>query len=74
MSGSSTISRRTLVQAMAVGAGAVAVTRGAAAQQPAQRAAPPTTITTPPRDFGPTGATASAEDPLRRSVLAHGYL
>ncbi len=56
MSGSSTISRRTLVQAMAVGAGAIAVTRGAAAQQQAQRAAPATTITTPPRDFGPNAA------------------
>jgi gluconolactonase len=50
-----TISRRTLVAAMAVGAGtAVARPRGAMAQ--AERAAPPSTITSPPRDFGPNGA------------------
>ena len=50
-----TISRRTLVAAMAVGAGtAVARPRDAMAQ--AERAAPPSTITSPPRDFGPNGA------------------
>jgi gluconolactonase len=48
---SSTMSRRTLVQAMAAGAGALAVsTRTAMAQD---RATPATTVTTPPRDFGP---------------------
>jgi gluconolactonase len=52
---SSTISRRTLVTAITVGAGgAVVGSRGAIAQ--AERAAPPNTITSPPRDFGPNGA------------------
>ena len=52
---SSTISRRTLVTAITVGAGgAVVGSRGAIAQ--AERAAPPSTITSPPRDFGPNGA------------------
>jgi gluconolactonase len=51
MSGSSTLSRRTLVQAMAVGAGALAVSAREAIAQ--DRASPPTTVTTPPRDFGP---------------------
>jgi gluconolactonase len=48
-----TMSRRTLVSAMAVGA-AVAGSRGAMAQT--ERAAPPSTVTSPPRDFGPNGA------------------
>ena len=46
-----TMSRRTLVGAITVGA--VAVSRGALAQE---RPAPPSTVTTPPRDFGPSGA------------------
>jgi len=49
----SLVSRRTLVGAMAVGA-AFAGSRLAMAQ--AERAAPPSTITSPPRDFGPNGA------------------
>ena len=49
------VSRRTLVQGLAVGAGAaVAGMSGALAQN--APAAPPTTITTPPRDFSPRGA------------------
>ena len=52
-----TLSRRTLVQALAAGAGAMVAGAGTAAAQPAARsAAPPSTITTPPRDFGPRGA------------------
>ncbi len=52
----STISRRTLVQGLAVAAGATMTGAGGAlAQQPAPMG-PPTTITTPPRDFGPMGA------------------
>src|SRR5271169_6098859 len=47
------VSRRTLVGAMAVGA-TVAGSRGALAQ--AERGAPPSTVTSPPRDFGPNGA------------------
>jgi gluconolactonase len=47
------VSRRTLVGAMAVGA-TLAGSRGALAQ--AERAAPPSTVTSPPRDFGPNGA------------------
>src|SRR3982750_4043589 len=55
----STISRRTLVGSLALAAGAtMAGASGALAQQAGQPqpAAPPTTITTPPRDFGPGGA------------------
>jgi gluconolactonase len=61
-----TISRRTLVAAVAVGAGAAAVApRNAIAQAEraappstaqAERAAPPSTVTSPPRNFGPNGA------------------
>ena len=47
------ISRRALVGAMAAGA-AITGSRGAMAQ--AQKAAPQTVITTPPRDFGSHGA------------------
>ena len=50
---SRTLSRRTLVGAMAAGA-VVAGSRNAMAQ--AEKAAPPSTVTTPPRDFGPNGA------------------
>ena len=50
------VSRRTLVAGMAAGAGAIALgARDAIAQT--GPAAPPTTITSPPRDFGPNGAT-----------------
>src|SRR6202163_3000898 len=55
----SVISRRTLVHGLAIAAGATVVgTSGALAQgaQGAQETVPPTTITTPPRDFGPGGA------------------
>jgi len=52
---SSTVSRRTLVAAVAAGAGAMALgSRGAMAQS--GPVAPPSTVTTPPRDFGPHGA------------------
>jgi gluconolactonase len=52
----SMISRRTLVRGLAIAAGASAVgSSGALAQQGGQLG-PPTTITTPPRDFGPDGA------------------
>jgi len=51
-----TISRRTLVHGLAAAAGATVIgTSGALAQQ-ASQVGPPTTITTPPRDFGPDGA------------------
>src|SRR5712691_11337541 len=50
------ISRRTLVHGLAIAAGAtVAGASGALAQQGGQLG-PPSTITTPPRDFGPNGA------------------
>jgi gluconolactonase len=49
------LSRRTLVQALAAGAGAAIARAGTAAAQSAP-VAPPTTITSPPRDFGPSGA------------------
>jgi gluconolactonase len=48
------LSRRTAIKAMGVGAGVVAVgARTALAQGPQPPAAPPSTVTTPPRDFGP---------------------
>ena len=50
-----TISRRRLVGAMAAGAGIVAL-RPLDARAQAGPAAPPSTITSPPRDFGPNGA------------------
>src|SRR5712691_7077503 len=52
----SIISRRTLVQGLAIAAGATMVGAGSALAQQSSEAAPPTTITTPPRDFGPNGA------------------
>ena len=56
----STMSRRTLVHGLALAAGAtMAGSSGALAQQgqsPPAPLGPPTTITTPPRDFGPGGA------------------
>jgi len=49
------VSRRTLVAAVAAGAGAIALgARDATAQT--GPVAPPSTITSPPRDFGPNGA------------------
>ncbi|MBW8854745.1 MAG: SMP-30/gluconolactonase/LRE family protein, partial [Bradyrhizobium sp.] len=48
------LSRRTLVQGLALGAATLAGAGSALAQT--GPAAPPTTITTPPRDFGPHGA------------------
>jgi gluconolactonase len=51
------ISRRKLVTALAVGAGAMALApRVASAADAAGPMAPPSTVTTPPRDFGPHGA------------------
>jgi gluconolactonase len=47
-------SRRRVLQAM--GAGAVALGSGAALAQAPGPVAPPSTVTTPPRDFGPGGA------------------
>ena len=52
----SMISRRTLVHGMAIAAGATVVGASEALAQQAGQVAPPTTITTPPRDFGPGGA------------------
>ena len=51
---STLVSRRMLIKALGTVAGAAAVApRLAQAQGPA---VPPSTVTTPPRDFGPTGA------------------
>ena len=59
---SSMLSRRTLVGAMAIGAGAtVAGSRGAMAQT--ERGVPPSVITGPPRDFGPNAAPNTYLDP-----------
>jgi gluconolactonase len=49
------LSRRTLVTTMAAGAGAMVVGSGSAFAQ-AKSMAPASTVTTPPRDFGPNGA------------------
>jgi gluconolactonase len=54
---STPLSRRELMKTIGVAAGAVALAPSfAGAQAPAGPVAPPTTITTPPRDFGPGGA------------------
>ena len=46
-----------IVQALGAGAGALALGAASArAQAPAGPAAPPSTVTTPPRNFGPSGA------------------
>src|SRR5437016_8642993 len=50
------MSRRILVQGLAIAAGATVAGVGGALAQTSSEAAPPTTITTPPRDFGPQGA------------------
>src|SRR5258707_2171194 len=52
----SMISRRRLVHGLAIAAGASAVWAGGALAQQGGALGPPTTITTPPRDFGPGGA------------------
>jgi gluconolactonase len=50
-----TISRRTLIRGLgAVAGGAALAPRVASAQAPPRPAEPPTVITTPPRDFGPS--------------------
>ena len=70
---SGTISRRTLFGAIAAGA-AFAGSRSALAQ--AERAAPPSVVTTPPRDFGPNGApTTYFRDPdiIAVDPLFHQY-
>jgi gluconolactonase len=51
------VSRRTLVAGLAAGAGAVALgARDARAAGDMGPVAPPSTVTSPPRDFGPNGA------------------
>jgi hypothetical protein len=52
----SMISRRTLVHGLAAAAGATVVGASGALAQQGGQVGPPTTITTPPRDFGPGGA------------------
>jgi gluconolactonase len=55
--GEGALSRRTLIKAAAVGAGALAVGRVALAQNAEMGpVAPPSTVTSPPRDFSPQGA------------------
>jgi gluconolactonase len=55
--GERALSRRTLLKAAGIGAGTLAVSRVALAQDAAMGpVAPPTTVTSPPRDFGPGGA------------------
>jgi gluconolactonase len=52
--GERALSQRTLIKAVGVGAGAMAVSRVALAQQAEMGpAAPPSTVTSPPREFGP---------------------
>ena len=52
----SMMSRRTLVHGLAISAGAAVVTAGDALAQQGGELGPPSTITTPPRDFSPRGA------------------
>ncbi len=49
------LSRRKAMRALGIGAGAVALTAGLARAQDGP-VAPPSTVTSPPRDFGPNGA------------------
>jgi gluconolactonase len=52
--GERALSRRTLIKAVGIGAGALAVSRVALAQEVEMGpATPPSTVTSPPRDFGP---------------------
>src|SRR5215831_10915153 len=50
------LTRRHALQWLAAGAGALSVGADRAAAQAPAPAAPPSTVTTPPRDFGPNGA------------------
>src|SRR5258705_13177203 len=52
----SMISRRPLVHGLAVAAGATVVSASGALAPQGGELGPPSTITTPPRDFGPGGA------------------
>src|SRR6516162_11626886 len=52
----SRISRRTFANGLAVAAGATVLGADSALAQQSSEAAPPTTVTNPPRDFGPGGA------------------
>src|SRR6187455_351219 len=52
----SMMSRRTLVQGLAISAGAAVAGAGDALAQQGGELGPPSTITTPPRDFSPRGA------------------
>src|SRR3982075_3575292 len=52
----SVISRRTLVRGLAIAAGATVVGASGALAQQGGELGPPSTITSPPRDFGPGGA------------------
>src|SRR5258707_1063751 len=52
----SMISRRTLVHGLAIAAGATVVSASGALAQQGGELGPPSTITPPPRDFGPGGA------------------
>ncbi len=55
--GDRAVSRRTLIKAVGLGSGAVAIGSGVAlAQQATRPVLPPSTVTTPPRDFGPGAA------------------
>jgi gluconolactonase len=54
--GHSAISRRKVVTSLAAGAGAMAVGTGLARAAQEGPMAPPSTVTTPPRDFSPRGA------------------
>jgi hypothetical protein len=54
------ISRRTLIQGLGVCAGATVVAMSGALAQGSNEVAPPTTITSPPRDFSSACAAMSA--------------
>jgi gluconolactonase len=54
--GAHIISRRSLVKGIGAGVGTMALAHVAMAQAQTGPASPPSTITSPPRDFGPGGA------------------
>src|SRR6266849_11041421 len=76
-SGNGVMSRRTLIKAVSAVAGAVVIAPRAAIAQapPAGPATPPSTVTSPPRDFSPGAPPVTYVDPdvITVDPLFNGY-